>query len=74
MCVGAGGQHACMVADALGMQTVYIHPFAGVLSAYGMGLADIAALRECTVELPLSTLDSVWIADVYIVNIALWMF
>jgi 5-oxoprolinase (ATP-hydrolysing) len=38
---GAGGQHACLVADALGMKTVLIHPFAGVLSAYGMGLADI---------------------------------
>jgi 5-oxoprolinase (ATP-hydrolysing) len=38
---GAGGQHACLVADALGMTTVMIHPFAGVLSAYGMGLADL---------------------------------
>ena len=38
---GAGGQHACLVADALGMTTVLVHPFAGVLSAYGMGLADI---------------------------------
>ncbi|KIG14118.1 5-oxoprolinase [Enhygromyxa salina] len=43
---GAGGQHACLVADALGMRTVLIHPFAGVLSAYGMGLADVRALRE----------------------------
>lgn len=48
---GAGGQHACRVADALGVKTVFIHPFAGVLSAYGMGLADIRALREETVEL-----------------------
>ena len=47
---GAGGQHACLVADALGMKTVFIHPFAGVLSAYGMGLADIRAIRERTVE------------------------
>ncbi|MCG8548176.1 MAG: hydantoinase B/oxoprolinase family protein, partial [Alphaproteobacteria bacterium] len=47
---GAGGQHACLVADALGMTRVFIHPFAGVLSAYGMGLADIGALREQTVE------------------------
>lgn len=47
---GAGGQHACKVADALGMTTVLIHPYAGVLSAYGMGLADIRALREATVE------------------------
>lgn len=50
---GAGGQHACLVADALGIQKVLIHPFAGVLSAYGMGLADITAMRETTVELPL---------------------
>ena len=43
---GAGGQHACLVADVLGMKKVVIHPFAGVLSAYGMGLADIRAMRE----------------------------
>ena len=43
---GAGGQHACLVADALGMTQVFIHPFAGVLSALGMGLAEIRALRE----------------------------
>ena len=47
---GAGGQHACLVADALGMTKVLVHPFAGVLSAYGMGLADIRALREKAVE------------------------
>ena len=47
---GAGGQHACLVADALGMRRVYIHPFAGVLSAYGMGLADLRSLREQAVE------------------------
>ncbi|HZB92502.1 MAG TPA: hydantoinase B/oxoprolinase family protein [Stellaceae bacterium] len=47
---GAGGQHACLVADALGMKRVYIHPFAGVLSAYGMGLADLRTLREQAVE------------------------
>ncbi|MBT2299522.1 hydantoinase B/oxoprolinase family protein [Variovorax paradoxus] len=50
---GAGGQHACLVADALGMRTVYAHPFAGVLSAYGMGLADQIAMREAAVERPL---------------------
>ena len=50
---GAGGQHACLVADALGMETVFIHPYAGVLSAYGMGLADQSAMREQAVELPL---------------------
>jgi 5-oxoprolinase (ATP-hydrolysing) len=42
---GAGGQHACAVADALGMKTILIHPFSGVLSAYGMGLAKIRAFR-----------------------------
>jgi 5-oxoprolinase (ATP-hydrolysing) len=51
---GAGGQHACLVADALGMTEVMIHPFAGVLSAYGMGLADLRTLREATVERPLA--------------------
>ncbi len=50
---GAGGQHACLVADELGMGTVFLHPYAGVLSAYGMGLADQGALREQAVELPL---------------------
>ncbi len=50
---GAGGQHACLVADALGMTQVMIHPFAGVLSAYGMGLADLRLIREETVERPL---------------------
>jgi 5-oxoprolinase (ATP-hydrolysing) len=47
---GAGGQHACGVADALGMTQVMIHPFAGVLSAYGMGLADQIAMRESSLE------------------------
>ncbi|WP_228892484.1 hydantoinase B/oxoprolinase family protein [Pseudoduganella aquatica] len=47
---GAGGQHACLVADALGMKTVFIHSLAGVLSAYGMGLADQTAMREAAVE------------------------
>ena len=47
---GAGGQHACLIADALGMQQIFIHPYAGVLSAYGMGLADERALRERAVE------------------------
>jgi 5-oxoprolinase (ATP-hydrolysing) len=44
---GAGGQHACLVADVLGVKKIFIHPFAGVLSAFGMGLADIRAMREC---------------------------
>ncbi len=51
---GAGGQHACAVADSLGMTRVFIHPFAGVLSAYGMGLADLRAIRERAVEQRLS--------------------
>ncbi|MEN3976275.1 hydantoinase B/oxoprolinase family protein [Emcibacter sp. SYSU 3D8] len=51
---GAGGQHACMVADALGMTRVMIHPLAGVLSALGMGLAEARELRQETVEKPLS--------------------
>jgi 5-oxoprolinase (ATP-hydrolysing) len=50
---GAGGQHACLVADALGMRQVLIHPMAGVLSAYGMGLADQGLIREQAVECPL---------------------
>jgi 5-oxoprolinase (ATP-hydrolysing) len=50
---GAGGQHACLVADALGMTRVFVHPLAGVLSAYGMGLADQIAMREASLEKPL---------------------
>jgi 5-oxoprolinase (ATP-hydrolysing) len=53
---GAGGQHACQVADALGMTRVFIHPLAGVLSAYGMGLADQIAMRETAVERELNEL------------------
>jgi 5-oxoprolinase (ATP-hydrolysing) len=49
---GAGGQHACKVADALGMRTVLIHPLSSLLSAYGMGLARIRATREQAVEVP----------------------
>ena len=55
---GAGGQHACLVADALGMKTVFIHSLAGVLSAYGMGLADQTAMRERAVEQRLAELGS----------------
>src|ERR1700677_5406492 len=47
---GAGGQHACLVADALGMTKIMIHPLAGVLSAYGMGLADTRLMKQATVE------------------------
>ncbi|MDD5027958.1 MAG: hydantoinase B/oxoprolinase family protein [Rhodoferax sp.] len=53
---GAGGQHACLVADALGMTRVFVHPLAGVLSAYGMGLADQSVIREQAVEVNLSPL------------------
>jgi 5-oxoprolinase (ATP-hydrolysing) len=50
---GAAGQHACLVAEALGMRTVFIHPLAGVLSAYGIGLADTLVMRQQTAEVPL---------------------
>ena len=52
---GAAGQHVCRVADALGIASIIIHPLAGVLSAYGMGLADITAIHTATVETPLDT-------------------
>jgi 5-oxoprolinase (ATP-hydrolysing) len=47
---GAGGQHACRVADALGMTSIFIHPLAGVLSAYGIGLADVRVIKQAAVE------------------------
>src|SRR5438094_3005747 len=50
---GAGGQHACLVADALGMTSVLIHPLSSLLSAYGMGLADIRSVRQQAIEEPL---------------------
>ena len=50
---GAGGQHACQVADALGIPTIFIHPLAGVLSAYGMGLAQLRSIRQQSLELSL---------------------
>ena len=58
---GAGGQHACAVADILGMKTVIIHHFSGILSAYGMGLANIKAARQKSIEkeLDLSLLKKV---------------
>jgi 5-oxoprolinase (ATP-hydrolysing) len=59
---GAGGQHACLVADELGMETVFIHPFAGVLSAYGMGLADQSVIREAAIEVPLTEAGMVALA------------
>ena len=53
---GAGGQHACAVADALGMTRVFIHPFAGVLSAFGMGLAEMRLLREAQFDAGLAAI------------------
>ena len=47
---GAGAQHACAIADTLGMETCLVHPMASLLSAYGMGLADIRATRTQAVE------------------------
>ena len=54
---GAGGQHACLVADALGMKRVFVHPYAGVLSAFGMGLAQITVMKEAQVDVPLAEAD-----------------
>ncbi|MDB6082347.1 MAG: 5-oxoprolinase, partial [Gammaproteobacteria bacterium] len=51
---GAGGQHACLIADALGMRTIFCHSLAGVLSAYGMGMADQIVIREASIERDLS--------------------
>lgn len=66
---GAGGQHACLVADALGMRTILIHPLAGVLSAYGMGLADQIVLREQAVEREL-TADAATALEVVATDLA----
>ncbi|MGL4240857.1 MAG: hydantoinase/oxoprolinase family protein, partial [Beijerinckiaceae bacterium] len=61
---GAGGQHACLVADALGMTTILVHPFSGLLSAYGMGLADIRATRQKAVEAAFAEAGRIAIAEV----------
>ena len=55
---GAGGQHACHVADSLGISKVLIHPYAGVLSAYGMGLAEIRSIREGHLEQNIEEIES----------------
>ncbi|MBT5072774.1 MAG: 5-oxoprolinase [Kordiimonadaceae bacterium] len=47
---GAGGQHACKIADKLGIKKIFLHPFAGILSAFGMGLADLRSIKERTIE------------------------
>ncbi len=62
---GAAGQHACLVADALGMTRVLLHPFAGVLSAYGMGLAHVRALKQQAVEARLAPAAQEAIAPLY---------
>ncbi|MFQ3628921.1 MAG: hydantoinase B/oxoprolinase family protein, partial [Cyanobacteriota bacterium] len=51
---GAGGQHACRIAESLGISQIFLHPYAGVLSAYGIGLADVTTIREQSVETPLT--------------------
>lgn len=66
---GAGGQHACLVADALGMKRVIAHPYAGVLSAYGMGLADQIAMREGSVERVLDV-DGLQLASLTVAELA----
>ncbi|MEO0997487.1 MAG: hydantoinase/oxoprolinase family protein [Pseudomonadota bacterium] len=59
---GAGGQHACQVADRLGIRRIWLHPLAGLLSAYGMGLAALGVSRTQTIERPLDEADAA-IAD-----------
>jgi 5-oxoprolinase (ATP-hydrolysing) len=51
---GAGGQHACLIAEALGMNKIFLHPLAGVLSAYGIGVADLRTIKEQALEIPLT--------------------
>ncbi len=58
---GAGGQHACLVADALGMKRIYLHPYSGVLSAFGMGLADLRLMQEKAVEAVLDSSAMSWL-------------
>ena len=60
---GAGGQHACAVADELGIRSVVVHPLAGVLSAVGMALADTRLLHEHSVEIPLADLTEADLAE-----------
>jgi 5-oxoprolinase (ATP-hydrolysing) len=66
---GAGGQHACRVADLLGIKEIFLHPLAGVLSAYGMGLADIRTLRECQVDIALDSPDLRTVLDAAVVSL-----
>ena len=62
---GAGGQHACLLAEALGMRQIVLHPYAGVLSAYGIGLADIRVLKEEAIELPLNAASLANLATIF---------
>jgi 5-oxoprolinase (ATP-hydrolysing) len=66
---GAGGQHACLIAEALGMTQIFIHPLAGVLSAYGIGRADLRSLKEKTIEIRL-TADAILILQRTILELA----
>jgi 5-oxoprolinase (ATP-hydrolysing) len=61
---GAGGQHACKIAETLGVDRIFIHPFAGVLSAYGMGLADVRAIAQQAIEAPLTAEGMAQLYDV----------
>ncbi|MEP1766552.1 MAG: hydantoinase B/oxoprolinase family protein [Sulfitobacter sp.] len=67
---GAGGQHACLVADTLGMESIFIHPFAGVLSAFGMGLADVRAIHEHQFDGPIGDTMKAEIALKDLINAA----
>jgi 5-oxoprolinase (ATP-hydrolysing) len=60
---GAAGQHACLVADALGISRIFLHPFSGVLSAYGMKFADLRAFRQCAIDLLLDTVLAARLAE-----------
>jgi 5-oxoprolinase (ATP-hydrolysing) len=62
---GAGGQHACAVAEVLGMRRIVLHPFAGVLSAFGMGLAELRVLRERAVESVLGEFDLTVLSELF---------
>ncbi|TXL08772.1 5-oxoprolinase, partial [Methylococcaceae bacterium CS2] len=71
-CYGAaGGQHACKVADSLGMQRVLLHPFAGVLSAYGMGLADFRLLKDKALEQAFDSLSYTQLEEMFAIMQAL---
>jgi 5-oxoprolinase (ATP-hydrolysing) len=63
---GAAGQHACLVADALGMKTVFMHPLAGVLSAYGIGLADVIVMKQQAVEAVLGESTFASLGDAFV--------